>query len=415
MSKPRLLMIGGWTDCIQKAVDGGFDVTYFGPTEPGYWLDAEVLARCEHVQDVPVGQPALCLALARRLHEERPYAGVVSFTEYGIETSAIIGDALGIKGLSPWPTAITRDKVWTRKALDDAPGLAIPWCKVSSHDDVEEFYRDHGPDVIVKPIMGAGSAEVYHLRAERDLKELIIAAPWADGGSFLAEKRIDSDSVYSVESLTIAGRHHVIALSLEQTVGQGNSATTHIMVPPPPPFNDAVRDELVGSAIKLLDAVGLDWGIAHTELMIDSDGRAYPIESQTRIGGGRIYQMAERTTGFKQIDTALTSLISDEVDVPHLPAPTSVCVMFRLLAPAGEVTSVADPGVLENVEGAFASQIKIRPGEALTPVVDNVDLAQQGAVWFEAPDHDTAQARIQRICTNYWVEYADGRRWHPKF
>ncbi|MGW7454694.1 ATP-grasp domain-containing protein [Streptomyces sp. NPDC054787] len=413
MSKPRVLMIGGWTDSIQKAIDGGFDVTYFGPTEPGYWLDADVLGRCEHVQEVPVGQPALCLALARRLHAERPYVGVVSFTEYGLETSAIIADALGVKGLAPWPTSITRDKVWTRKVLQDTPALALPWQKVSSADDLTDFYRDHGPDVIVKPVMGAGSAGVRHVRTEGDLKVLLDASTWTEGGPFMAEKRIDSDDVYSVESLTIDGRHHVIAVSLEQTAGNGNSACTRIMVPPPPPFGDETRDKLARTAEQLLDAIGLDWGIAHTELMIDSDGSVYPIESQTRIGGGRIYQMAEMTTGFKQIDCALASLISDEVNVPHLPAATSVAVMFRLLAPPGEVKSVADPSVLEELDGVFASQIKIRPGQTLTAVLDNVDLGQHGVVWFQASDHAEAQVRMQEICKNYWVEYTDGNRWHP--
>lgn len=413
--RPRLLMIGGWTDCMQKAVDCGFDLTYFGSTEPGYWLDAEVLARCEHVEDVPVDQPALCLALARRLHRERPYAGVVSFSEYGIETSAIIADALGIKGLAPWPTAVTRDKVWTRKVLEDAPEITIPWRKVSSPEDLEEFYREHGPDVIVKPIAGAGSADVHHLRAAEDVKELLNSASWAEGLPFLAEKRIDSDAVYSVETLTIDGRHHVIAFSLEQTRGQGSSVTTYIMVPPPPPFDDATRDKLVNATVRFLDTIGLDWGIAHTELMIDSDGGAYPIESQTRIGGARIYQMAERTTGFKQIDSALASLVSDDVQVPHLPAPASVGAMFRLLAPAGEVKAVADPSVLENLDGVFASKVNISPGDELAAVVDNLDYVQHGAVWFEATDHAEARARIQEICTNYWVEYTDGKRWHPTF
>jgi biotin carboxylase len=415
MSKPRLLMIGGWTDSIQKAIDAGFDVTYFGATEPGYWLDADVLAQCKDVQEVPVGQPALCLALARRLHAERPYIGVVSFTEYGLETSAVIADALGVQGLDPWPTAITRDKAWTRKVLEDTPTLALPWLRIASAGDLTDFYRDHGPDVIVKPVMGAGSAGVHHLRTEQDLKELLNSAAWAEGGPFMAERRIDSDAVYSVESLTVEGRHHVIAIALEQTAGQGNSACTRIMVPPPPPFDDETRDKLGQTAEKLLDAIGLDWGIAHTELMIDSDGKVYPIESQTRIGGGRIYQMAEMTTGFKQIDSALASLLSDDIEIPHLPTPTSVGVMFRLLAPAGEVKSVADPSVLEKLDGVFASQINIRPGVTLTSVVDNVDLGQHGAVWFQALDHAEAQTRMQEICKNYWVEYTDGSRWHPTY
>ncbi|MDT0382165.1 hypothetical protein RM572_25720 [Streptomyces sp. DSM 42041] len=408
-------MIGGWTDCIQKAIDCGFDLTYFGPTETGYWLDADVLAQCEHVQEAPVGQPALCLALARRLHEERPYTGVVSFSEFGIETSAVIADALGIKGLAPWPTSITRDKVWTRKALEGAHDLAVPWCKVTSAIDLEDFYREHGPDVIVKPITGAGSASVHHLRAPEDVKKLINSDSWGETCPCLAERRIDSDAVYSVETVTFGGRHYVIAFSLEQTVGRGSSVTSYIMVPPPPPFDDETGEKLARCAMRFLDTIGLDWGIAHTEVMIDTDGSVYPIESQTRIGGARIYQMAERTTGFKQIDTMLTSLVSDQVEAPHLPEPVSVCMMFRLLAPAGEVKAVADPGVLENLDGVFAAQINIRPGQTLTPVVDNLDYLQHGAVWFEASDHGAAQAVVQEVCTNYWVEYSDGKRWHPTF
>ncbi|MCP2257838.1 Biotin carboxylase [Streptoalloteichus tenebrarius] len=412
MAEPHLLVVGGWTEIIEKAVAAGYAVSYLGPTAGGGGLDPAVLDRCASVHEVAVDQVTVCLALARRIHAERPLDAVVSFTELGLESAAVIADALGLPGPELWPVAATRYKDWTRRALADSPSLALPWRRVASAADVERFHAEHGPAIIVKPVAGAASMGVRQIRSAEELAEAVATPGWLRDGQYVAEKLVDSDELYSVESLTLRGEHSVISFSYTKLVGYPYSLGSYTMVPPPPGF-ERVRDEVVRTAREFLTAVGMTWGVAHTEIKVGPDGRPGVIESQTRVGGDRIWLMTERTTGVGQIDLALRGLLDPEVTAPHLPDSTSVGVFFPLLPPAGTVRRVADIAEVRRLPGVLDADTSISQGRVLKEITDNTQ--RGGHVLLHAPDHDAAYALMREVCRAFWVEFDDGRVWHPGF
>ncbi|SHG69067.1 ATP-grasp domain-containing protein [Streptoalloteichus hindustanus] len=412
MAEPHLVVVGGWTEVIAKAVDAGFAVSYLGPTAAGGGLDPAVLERCASVHEVAVDQVTVCLALARRLHAERPVTAVASFTELGLESAAVIADALGVPGPELWPVAVTRHKDWTRRVLAGVPSLALPWRLVATPADVERFHAEHGPAIIVKPVAGAASVGVRQIRSAEELAAAMASPGWLRDGQYVAEKLVDSDELYSVESLTLNGEHSVITFSYTKLVGYPYSLGSYTMVPPPPGF-ERVRDEVVRTAREFLTAIGMTWGVAHTEIKVGPDGRPGVIESQTRVGGDRIWLMTERTTGVGQIDLALRGLVDPAVTAPHLPDSDRVGVFLPFLPPAGTVRRVADIADVRRLPGVLDADTNLTPGRVLKEITDNTQ--RGGYALLDAPDHDAAYALMREVGRAFWVEFDDGRLWHPGF
>jgi len=413
-SKPHLLTIGGWTETIQAAIDAGFDVTYIGPTNGGAGLDLAQLALCTRVEEAKMDEVGVCLALARRIHAEHPFTAVVSLNEFGLETAAVIADALGVAGAPLWPVVITRYKDHMRRALIRHPELSLSWAPVTGRQALMDFYERSGPAIIVKPVAGAGSAGVHQVRDATEFQALIDDFDWGSATPYIAEELVDSDELFSVETLSVEGRHHVIALSLSKLVGYPYSLQNYIIVPPPRLSLDEAKLQRIAEFVRdFLDAIGLNWGPAHTEVKIAKDGRIGIIESQTRVGGDRIWLMTSLTTGFEQVDAVFATLLRPDETVPHLPEPKSAAAFVCILPPPGTVRSCADPELLRLLDGVQDVEIKIESGEKITPITDNIQ--RRGHILIHRRNQDEVFDTMDAIARTYWVEYDDGHVWHPEF
>ena len=412
VSGRHLLLIGGWTTLLERAMDIGAAVSYIGATTGPGTPSPEVLARCAHVREAVIDRVAVCLDLARQLHDEQPVDAVTSFTEAGLESAAVVADALGVAGLELWPTVVTRHKDLMRQVLDEHPRLALPWRRVTGAHDVRGFFADHGPEIIVKPVAGLASVGIRRIRSADELDAALADSSWLADGDWQAEELVDGDELYSVESLSRGGEHSVAGFSYSRVDTYPHVVNAFHMVPPPPEF-DAVRDDVVKVVREFLTAIGLRNGVAHTEVKIGGDGRPVVIESHTRVGGDRIWWMLETATAVPQIALALRDLLGGEVDVPDLPPCGSVLARCTIAPPAGTVRRTADPAALLEIEGVLEAQVDIAPGQELATAVDW--FGRSGSVFLRAPDHAAAALAMAEISRTYWVEFEDGHVWHPAF
>ena len=411
MLKPHLLMIGGWTDTLRKALNAGFEVSYLGPCQAFDAFDATLLEQCRFVREVNVEQIGICLALARTLHKQIPLTAVISFTELGMETAAILADALAIKGLDLWAVSVTRYKDWMRRVLAAHDDLAIPWQRLASIDDLLTFYKKNAPTIIIKPISGAGSVGVKQIKSQSELETLCQTLDSTTISNYMVEKLIDSDLLYSVETLSVNHTHHVLAMSLSAMVGYPYTLSSHTIVPPYD-LDHALRNCIAKLVRRFLDTIGLVNGAAHTEVKVDQHGQPYIIESQTRVGGDRIWRMVELTTNVLQIDLALKNFIAP-ISLQSFPQANSVAGFFSLLPPAGKIKSIANAAFLKDFEGVIEYTIDMQPGQILTPIKNNVE--RRGFIFLQANNHSELFARAKTISQQLWVRYSDETIWHPSF
>ncbi|MFD7497502.1 hypothetical protein ACFV8T_35035 [Streptomyces sp. NPDC059832] len=96
----HLLVLSGWDGVPEAALALGFEVSFIGDTTEFSAQDREILTRCRFVHETPADQTAAVPAAGRRIHEAEPLHAAVSFGEFGTESSAVVADALGIRGHS---------------------------------------------------------------------------------------------------------------------------------------------------------------------------------------------------------------------------------------------------------------------------------------------------------------------------
>ncbi|MFF4486773.1 ATP-grasp domain-containing protein [Streptomyces sp. NPDC001544] len=256
----------------------------------------------------------------------------------------------------------------------------------ASQSVLRAFAERHG-GIVVKPTMGSGSLGVRKVRSPEEVPE---AWAWLEAfgvGEFMAEELLTGTEI-SVETFSIAGRHSVLAVSRKDS-GGGVVAIGHAL---PAPLSAQCAADVEDVVCRMLDAVGLVDGPAHTELMLTADGPRV-IESHLRCAGGRIAELVELVYG---IDAErLTCQLALPVGVPALaPVSRGAAAVRFLTPPPGRVRTVEGLAAARRVEGVVRAEVGVEPGGPVEPLRWSEDRC--GLVVARAEDMATAERRARR-------------------
>lgn len=178
------------------------------------------------------------------------------------------------------------------------------------YESIKEALR-HSPDgIVLKPIAGSGSRDVQRIYQQDELEEYKphIIFP-------VLVEELFSGPEYSVEVLTINGKHQALAVT-EKILG-GESGVVEIGQLQPATISDSVKKILFDATFELLDAVDIRFGLSHTEIILQGQVPKI-VESHGRVGGDRIADLLRYTTGFDAF-TRLAHALSTEDFLPIEP------------------------------------------------------------------------------------------------
>ncbi|MCF3105797.1 ATP-grasp domain-containing protein [Streptomyces roseoverticillatus] len=316
--------------------------------QPDQAVPREVTAHAERVVFCDItDHDATRTAVDRLAAELGPPRLVVSFTEHAQEVSARIATGLGLSSVSPAAAAHARDKAAMRRLLADTP-YAWPYA-AGTADEIVDAVRAEPDGVawIVKPADGAGSAGVTALESHAGLERWHAkvtagqgprtqrtAAEQAVAARYIAEHTATGPE-FSVEAVSAAGRHTILAITAKQTTGSPNFIETGHVVPAPLPEGDAER--LKDAVRCVLDRLGIHHGASHTELRLDPVHGPVVIETHTRVGGDCIPELVKLATGRDQYDHAIAALLG--TDPAQSPAPAAPAAAISFVTPPA-------PGIL---------------------------------------------------------------------
>lgn len=408
MNKPHILLLGGWNAVFESAKKSGFNISYFGSFEENSAFNTKWLNDFYHCQNLDITKNVLCLWYAKKLHAKHPIDIVLSFSEFGLESSSIIADSLNIYGLDMSTVILTKYKDKMRNHLNYFPNLSLPYLYLKDKNSLTKFYEKNNQSIIIKPISGAASVGVRQIHSKNELDLYIKNNPNIFNSNYMVEKFIDSHHTYSTESISINGKHTIISISLSHNTGAPYNIISYTTVPPEQ-ISEAEKAELTNTTINFLNAISLKNGVAHTELKIDKQGKAYIIESQTRVGGDRIWQMSELTTKFPQLQLCMESFIKP-VELPAI-KQNGVAGFFSLLPPEGKVVSVSDITPYINKEYVLEYDIKIKPNMTIERITDNT--GRYGSFLIKAENHNQLFDRVKEIYNNIHIGYENGTTWTP--
>lgn len=366
---PHLLLVGARPEVIGALVglplalttvqQQGGDTRDFEKTVALQVLGADI-------SDVDALQAAVAGA-----HAARPVDAVLCLTEVALYAASVVGEALSARVNPAACVQLTLDKSAMRSRLAERGLDRTEHLVCTGFDQARDFAARFPDGVILKPIDGNGGTGVSLVREPAELEAAWAwTASAANGGAVLAERFLTGREV-SVETISVAGQHRVLAITAKHTTGAPYFVEIGHDVPAS--LTDTERAGVLATASGALDAVGHTWGPCHTELMLSGD-QASVVEINTRMGGDRIWELVQLATGVSLPAASAMALGYGWLPVPDPAAVRGAAVRF-LQATPGRVLGVTGTEAARATAGVVRVGDLVGPGDLVQPLVDYRDRA----------------------------------------
>lgn len=319
-------------------------------------------ARADRVALLDLGDVRAARASAAELHREARFDGVVAFHELYLELAAQLGAQLGVAGNSLGAVRTTQDKAETRAVVNGC-GLRNPkYATARSPSELARAIRRIGYPSVAKPLHASGSVGVRVLAGPDDLAALTPPNP---NDQLIIESYVHGREL-SVETVSSNGCHRVTMVTDKVLTDGSYRVELGHQMPARLPRDEYRR--LARSVCGLLDRVGHVVGPAHTEVRVTGDG-FYLIETHTRHGGDRIWEMTGLITGcYPQPSTV--AAVAGRSWPRRAPVARAAAIRY-LTAPAGvlaEIRGVTDAKAVPNV---LRVAIEAVPGQVVGELTDS--------------------------------------------
>jgi biotin carboxylase len=393
----RILYIGGGREAqesLVKARDLGLEVVYI--QRKRQFKDA-LLPYVDHVVLIDYGAIDVLIPVARTLHSLFPFVRAISLSEDALVPTAHVRDALGLPGNSLYTVRLLKDKWRMRQHLNARGFSPVAAAMAQSPADVTAFVREHGVPIILKPNDASGSLGIFRVD---DVAQIDAVWPRIEAlglSSALMEEYLDGPEI-SVESVTFAGRHVVLAitdkLKMSNFVEIGHSI--------PAQLDGKTYQQVIELVTQFLDVVQLAEGPAHTEIKLTSRGPRI-IESHNRPGGDRINELVRVAFGVDMKRIALgwpCGLVEPLEVAPRLESGAAV----RFFTPTpGVIREVSGLDAVRDAEGVVELYLGVEVGDRVHPVTESYDrvgwVVCRGATALEANRRCENVLRTVRIIT----------------
>lgn len=334
---------------------------------PGRWLTLPY-------HDIERGAQAVA-----RYADRFPLDAVVAVDDPGTILAAHATAELQLTGNSPESVLGTRDKSELRRALD-THGVRSPWWQVYRFEDVSPAKSLIYP-VVVKPLGLNGSRGVMRAndpasfeRAVDRLRRLLRTRSAAEecgelADRYLVESYIPGTEV-ALEGLLRDGELHTLAVFDKPDPLDGPFFEETIYVTPSR-LSDQQIEEIVETARRSAEALGLRDGPLHAELRLNDTG-AWPVDVAARTIGGLCARTLRFGAGMSLEEIVLRHAISAPLETLNREASAAGVMMMpivgrgRIKAILGLDEAAAVP-LIEDIE------MEARVGDMLVPLPEGAD------------------------------------------
>ncbi|GAA0493907.1 ATP-grasp domain-containing protein [Streptomyces sp. NPDC046215] len=354
----HLLMVESWVGSMSRLLprairEGGHEFTFLTRDLHHYLRSApegtaHPLLAARNVVTADTNDLATLLPHIEHLHTVLRFDGVLTSCDYYLPAAAAIAAHLGLPGPPAGAVADACRKDATRRALAAAdlpqPRFAVcpDWAATA------EAARTLGYPLVLKPVdLCAG----MYVRAVADEKELAAAYraladfPVNARGQLrapvvLLEELLHGPEV-SVETVSSGGTAHVVGITDKSVGGAPAFIETGHMFPAALTAEQART--AADTALRALDALGLDDIVTHTEIKLTPDGPRV-VEVNPRPAGNRITELVRHVTGIDLAAACVDVALGRQPDLAVRETGVRSAAIGFLIPHA--------PGTLEGVEGA---------------------------------------------------------------
>ncbi|WP_437487585.1 ATP-grasp domain-containing protein [Sorangium sp. So ce1014] len=303
---------------------------------------------------------------------------VIAGCETGVELADQLSEALGLRTNGSRLSAARRNKYLMIEAIR-ANGLKA--ARQIATDDLDaalSWTREICPlPVIVKPLSSAGTDSVSLCRVEEDVRA-------AFGGIIGTKNKLDLINAqvlvqeylvgdeYVVDTVSRDGQHHVTDIwRYEKHSGNGASFVYHSVELLP--SDAAPAAALVAYTRRALDALGIQNGPGHSEVILTEEGPAL-VEMGARIHGGNTALICRDCIGHGQIDLTADVYLEggafSAVAGATYPLHKHAKAVFFIAQREGRLVDVPGLAAIEALPSYHGATLKVRPGGRVQRTVD---------------------------------------------
>lgn len=307
--------------------------------------------------------------LLDRLRQLRPVA-VVPGNECGVILADILAaDLVPDRANDSTLAAARRHKGHMVAALEARGVRTIRTLTTSSPAEAAHWVTRHeleGRDLVVKPALSACSVDVTLLPGGAGLTPMITelltktSVFGVPNEEVVVQERIRGTE-YAVDTFTWAGRHSVSSVCRCRKVANGSSFATYDSLTFVP-YEAAETAVLVDYVKEALDALGIRFALAHTEVMMTSDGPVL-IEIGARLGGGDLPALCELATGDSAVHRLARYLRDGTPPPPGYRLDWHVSTVYFRVAEDGIIVNTAAYERIRQLRSCRALQVRVADGD----------------------------------------------------
>ena len=247
---------------------------------------------------------------------------IIPLDDFDLEKAAHLREHLRTPGLGETKTRYFRDKLAMRLRTS-LRGIRVPeFVHALNYEDVRQYLESVPGPWVLKPRLMAGALGIKKCHQAQEVWDHIRKL--GDEQSFYLLEHFIPGDVMHVDSIWFDGNMvHAVASAygappLEVSQG-GGIFMTHLLE-----RGSKLERDLVHFNEEVLDAMGYESGVSHTEFIrAHEGGDLYFLETSARVGGAHIADLIEQATGINmwaewaKIEVAWARGLAYEPPVPH--------------------------------------------------------------------------------------------------
>lgn len=325
----------------------------------------------------------------------RPYsidAVMTLASDMPMRTVAAVAKQYGLIGIDEDTARKATDKGEMRNALF-AHSVPVPrFYHAKNKEEYLDAVRRFSKQCIVKPADNSGSRGIYLLKDVSNSADVDHAFSYSmsytRNGVILVEEWMEGPEV-SVESLSIDGNVHVVAITDKLTTGAPHFVEMGHSQPSRLPA--AVQEQIRKVAAEAVRAIGIQNGPAHTEIIVTQEGPKV-VELGARLGGDNITtHLTPLSTGIDMVKRCIEIALGEKPDVSSVESHGSAIRYFD--SPAGALKRIQGLDEARALAGVKQISFVKEPGETIGRIQNSTD-----RIGFVIAQADTAEKAVD--CCN---------------
>ena len=274
----KILIFGAVEHVIDRAKELGYKTIVIDQNDK-----IDCIKKADKFKKISFEDYGRCLNFA----QEEKVEGIVNATDFAVLVSSYVSNKMRLPGINFEVAKIAKNKYEIRRKMMENGITNVPqFFEITRIEEINNIKDRIKFPVIIKPCSGLGSLHVYVIS---NLEELYNKIPEVLAGSFNKKALIETfikGQEYGAESFVYKGKVHVLTiLKKNMTDLPYRSELGHSI---PSELPEDVEKKVKNEIIKLIKAIGINYGAVNMDLILSENNEVYIIDVGARMGGNAI-------------------------------------------------------------------------------------------------------------------------------